>query len=112
LEELRVLGIIEEGRALGVEESMKKALIVSELERFTLMEEVCWRQKCRILWLREGANCTKFFHTMAYSSKRKSSIETLLFDTLFLPTNWRSASTWSSFVKNSCLLSGLVGGLW
>jgi hypothetical protein len=39
LEELRVLDIIEEGRALGVEGSMKKAKIVSELERSTLMEE-------------------------------------------------------------------------
>jgi len=45
LEELHVLGIIEEGRALGVEESMKKVEIVSELERSTLMEEVGWRQK-------------------------------------------------------------------
>jgi len=45
LEELHVLGIIEEGRALGVEESMKKVEIVSDLERSTLMEEVGWRQK-------------------------------------------------------------------
>lgn len=39
MEELCVLGIIEEGRALGVEESMKKAEIASELERSTLMKE-------------------------------------------------------------------------
>jgi hypothetical protein len=40
LDEVRVLVIIKEGRALGVEESMKKVEIVSELERSTLTEEV------------------------------------------------------------------------
>ena len=33
LEELRVVGVAGEGRALGVEESMKKAKIVSDLEK-------------------------------------------------------------------------------
>jgi len=48
LEELRAFDIIQEGRVLGVEESMKKVEIVSELERSTLMEEVSWRQKSRV----------------------------------------------------------------
>jgi hypothetical protein len=43
LEEIRVFDIIEKERALGVEERMKKAEVVSELERSTLMEEVSWR---------------------------------------------------------------------
>jgi septum formation inhibitor MinC len=42
LEELHVLDIVEEERALGVER-MKKVEVLSELERSTLMEEVCWR---------------------------------------------------------------------
>jgi hypothetical protein len=45
LEELRVFGIIKEGKALDVDEIMKKAEVVSKLERSTLMEEVSWRQK-------------------------------------------------------------------
>jgi hypothetical protein len=49
LPKLCVLGIIEEGTALGVEENMKRVEFVSNLERFTLMEEVSWRQKSRIL---------------------------------------------------------------
>jgi hypothetical protein len=39
---------------------MKKAQVVSELERSTLMEKVSWRQKSSALWLREGDKCTKF----------------------------------------------------
>jgi hypothetical protein len=70
---------LKRGRALGVEESMKKAKIVSELERSTLMEEVSWRQKSRILWLRKVTSA-KFFHTMANSNRRRNTIDSLLID--------------------------------
>jgi hypothetical protein len=39
LEELHVFYVLEEGRVLGVEK-MRKAAVVNELERSTLMEEV------------------------------------------------------------------------
>ena len=39
---------------------MKKAKSISDLERFTLMDEVSWRQKLRALWLREGDKGTIF----------------------------------------------------
>jgi len=87
LDEVRVLVIIKEGRALGVEESMKKVEIVSELERSTLTEEVSWGQKSRILWLREGDKCTKFFHIMAISNRRRNSIDSLLIVGT-ISTNW------------------------
>jgi hypothetical protein len=49
LEELRVFDVIEKERALGVEEKIKKAEVVIELERSTLMEEVSWRQTQKII---------------------------------------------------------------
>jgi hypothetical protein len=50
LEELHVRDVLEERRDLGVEAKMKKAEVVSEFERSTLMEEVSWRQKSKVLW--------------------------------------------------------------
>jgi hypothetical protein len=37
-----------EGRALGVEESMRKAEIASKIERSTLMVEVSWSVEAKI----------------------------------------------------------------
>jgi hypothetical protein len=79
LEEFCAFDIIEEQRALGHEEKMRKAEVLSELEKSILMEEVSWRQKSRALWFREG-DCMKFFHKVANSNRRKNSIDSLLID--------------------------------
>lgn len=41
------------------------------------------RLKSRVLWLREGDKCTKFFHKVANSNRRKNSIDSLLIDGIF-----------------------------
>jgi hypothetical protein len=82
-EELQAFDAIEESRALVEEELQKKTEIVIEIERCSLLEEVSWRQKCRVLWLKEGDKCTKFFHSIANSNRRFNSIDSLLIgDTL------------------------------
>jgi hypothetical protein len=77
MEELCVLDGLEEVRALIVEEKLRKSLVISELEKVTLMEEIRWRQKSTALWLKEGDKCTKFFHRVANSNRRNNSIEAL-----------------------------------
>jgi hypothetical protein len=72
LEDLRMLDRLEEERGLDSEELLRKSLIVSDLERIILQEEISWRQKFRVLWLKEGDKCTKFFHRIANSNRRSN----------------------------------------
>jgi hypothetical protein len=77
-EELQAFDSIEGSRALGEEELLKKSEIVSELERVSLLEEISWRQKSRVMWLKEGDKCTKYFHSIANSNRRYNSIDSLM----------------------------------
>jgi hypothetical protein len=74
MEELCVLNGLEEVRALIVEEKLRKSLVISELEKVNLIDEISWRQKSTVLWLKEGDKCTKFFHRVANSNRRNNSI--------------------------------------
>jgi hypothetical protein len=76
-EELQAFNTIEGSRALVDGELLKKSEIVSELERCSLLDEVSWRQKSRVTWLK-GDKCTKFFHSIANSNRRYNSMDSLL----------------------------------
>jgi hypothetical protein len=77
-EELQVFDTIEGSRALVEGELLKKLEIVNEIERCSLLEEVSWRQKSRVKWLKEGDKCAKFFHSITNSNRRYNSIDSLL----------------------------------
>lgn len=66
-----------EGRALS-DETSRKIIIASELERVIVMEEISWRQKSRPIWSKEGDECTKF------SNERNNAIELIEFDGVIL----------------------------
>ena len=42
------------------------------------MEEISWKQKSRVLHLKEGEANTKFFHRMANSNRKNNGIESLM----------------------------------
>jgi len=108
-EDLRAFDAIEGSRALVEKELQKKTEIVREIERCSLLEEVSWRQKSRVLWLKEGDKCTKFFHSIANSNRRYNSIDSLwIGDTLLI--SQILAIMWLSSTKSS-FMSRVGGGL-
>jgi hypothetical protein len=48
-----------------------------ELEKTLLLDEVSWRQKSRVKWLKEGDKNTKFFQQTANANRRNNYIESL-----------------------------------
>lgn len=67
-----------EERPLSDDEKVRKDVTTSDLERFTLLEEVSLRQKSRPLWLREGDKNTNFFHCVAHLNRKKNTMESLV----------------------------------
>ncbi|KAF5459634.1 hypothetical protein F2P56_019568, partial [Juglans regia] len=75
--EIQELDRLQEVRPLSEEEQLQRTVLVADLERIILQEEMSWRQKSRALWLREGDRSTKFFHSIANSHRRNNNIEVL-----------------------------------
>ena len=48
------------------------------LERTLFQEEVSWRQKSRALWLKEGDQNTKFFHSLANSHRQNNAVAAMM----------------------------------
>ena len=78
--DLSVLENIEDSRGISVEEMLEVGRIRNELEKASLLEEICWRQKYRVLCIREGDMNTKIFYCIANSHRRCNSIDRLMVD--------------------------------
>ena len=63
-----------ESRILTEEEKVEKSNLSIEWEKNSLLEEICWRQKSRVTWLKERDKKTKYFHSVANSHCRNNSI--------------------------------------
>jgi hypothetical protein len=74
---LQELDVQVEVRSLTLEERDQRALTQAEIEKTLLMEEIFWRQKSRVLWLKEGDHNTRFFHKVANCHRRNNSIVNL-----------------------------------
>ena len=59
---------------------MEQTNLRTDIEKLTFLEEVSWRQKSRVLHLRDGDANTKIFHRVANSHRRNNGIESLMVD--------------------------------
>ena len=64
--------IIIEGRSK--ESNKEEGVIIGRLEERRKQEEVLWRKKSRIRWLREGERNTKFFHQAMIQHRQRNMI--------------------------------------
>ena len=77
---LNDLDVREETQPLTAEEKLEQVNLRTEIEKLTLLEEISWRQKSKMLHLREGDASTKIFHRIANSNRRNNGIESLMVD--------------------------------
>ena len=77
---MKYLDIREETHPLTAEEKLEQVNLCTDIEKLTLLEEISWRQKSRVLHLREGDANTRFFQRMAISNRGNNGIESLMVD--------------------------------
>ena len=74
----------EKLRSLSMEELKAKKEAKGDYKKWTLMEEISWRQKSREVWLREGDRNTSFFHRMANSHRRRNCLSKIKINGIWL----------------------------
>ena len=77
LNEIANFDAIEQGGGLTSELLVQRALRKGELEELILREEIHWRQKARVKWVKEGDCNSKFFHKMANGRQNRKFIKVL-----------------------------------
>jgi len=56
------------------EPAKEEGILVGQLEERQKQEEILWRQKSRVNWLREGERNTKFFHQAMVHRRQRNRI--------------------------------------
>ncbi|WMV20737.1 hypothetical protein MTR67_014122 [Solanum verrucosum] len=76
LDQIGSLETLQESRPLNDDEQLVKVHLAMEYEEVARNEEIFWRQKSRVQWIKCGDKNTKFFHRTAH--KRLNTIDSLL----------------------------------
>ena len=112
MSELLGLDAREDLLGLSQEDQTRRSQIKSEVAHLASLEEISWRQKSRILFVKEGDNNTRFFHRVANSHRRTNHIRGLEVDGVlyedeeevrskvvqFYPSLYTESDTWRPFM--------------
>ena len=80
MEALKFLDAKEGEFGLSDAETCERVVMRSEVENPLSLEEISWRQKLRMLCIKEEDNNTKFFHKVANSHRRYNHLSILEVD--------------------------------
>lgn len=69
---------MKEEETINAEQTEYLIQLIKELEDIYTKEEIMWRHRSGIRWLKEGDRNTAFFHKIANSRKRQNTIDNLL----------------------------------
>lgn len=76
LENIRIIDLLEEDRSLSIGERLTREGYCKEFQILAVKEEIFWRQRSRVRWLKGDRN-TKFFHKVASQNKCSNDIRGL-----------------------------------
>jgi hypothetical protein len=77
-EQMRILQIQIRDQGITEELRMQEAMISQKLGERRAQEEILWRQKSRVQWLKEGDRNTKFFHRSTIQRRHVNHISHLV----------------------------------
>ena len=77
LNEIANFDVVEQEGVLTSELSAQRALRKGELEELILREEIHWRQKAKVKWVKERDCNSKFFHKVANGRRNRKFIKFL-----------------------------------
>ena len=100
LEESKTLDAKEGDLGFSDGEKCHRANLRSQVEHLLSLEEISWRQKSRMLYIKEGDNNTKFFHKMANSHRRFNHLRTLEVDGVVFEEDSEVSNQVVQFYKN------------
>ena len=100
MEALKLLDAKEGEYGLSEMDIGERAVLRSQIQNLLSLEEVSWRQKSRMLCIKEGDKNTKFFHKVANSRRRYNQISMLEVDGVIYEDESEMADQVVQFYKN------------
>ena len=100
MEALKLLNAKEGEYGLSEVEIGERAMVRSQIQNLLSLEKVSWRQKSRMLCIKEGDNNTKFFYKVANSRRRYNHISMLEVDGVMYEDELEMADQVVQFIKN------------